>query len=867
MALHDLIGRMSMARAELGANDAFILDREDFYIVESGHVDLFTVLVDDRRNALTRTPFVARISAGNAFFGASITPYVDDGDRALFACQAVPARETVLLRGDREHFASPEAFDLDAVALIDDWVVAAAEFVARYEPPPPRDVLLLEADPDVRYAAGAAVSAHHREVLWVSVDRPGLFMGSPRFPVQKDTHLPLVEHTWLTLPEETRVSAVHSPSAILTGRLWPALDWYHVQLLRCARHYRAQRREESLSRLSRNQDHTIQLRGAMLRELTSPMNDTPAGSEPAGGNRSPLHAAAATVAAAAGVTLVDAPAAADGDPLVAVSAVVAPSGIRTRQIRLSPGWERRDGPSFLGVIPGNEKQPVAVVNSGSGAYRMVDPVSGEAAPGEPAASRIDRRARGDVLRTACPRRGQRPGGGATHAARPGPGHHAGGGDGEPGCAHRPADPDRDRKVAGRDHPPGGCLDVDRRADGPCPRCVRHRRRLGRRRAQHAADRGADRRGVAGRSVEQAARVAAVLLQALSRRRPGRSRQRREPHPPDADRSDRSCPGERRVLDLQLWAPVLLQLGACAVDGGGAGAAGGRVVVVHHAPDPPSTRRVHGARGDRRPGLSDDRRTRQTAPGPCRDPCPHALVGAIRQAEARTSGRTQVGGRPAHLQRAVRSTLPARAAGVDLVLAARRRQRGDRRHGRRCRDHVRSRRFPFVPCRVRAVHGEHGRADRHLDDGSGGASPVRTRHADHRGTTGKRRARNGAAGPVGANRIRARELPLSFRGTRCAQGRVILHPAGRVRRLRGPVRSRQVDAVSPAARLRETERRKRAARRTRHSVARSCRHAPPDGRGAAERPARPGQYLQEHCRRSGSHPQGGLGGGDRRRNRR
>lgn len=68
------------------------------------------------------------------------------------------------------------------------------------------------------------------------------------------------------------------------------------------------------------------------------------------------------------------------DPLDAVDAVVAPSGIRTRRIRLSPGWERRDGPSFLGIVSHEGPRPVAVVNRGRSAYRMIDPVSGEAAP-------------------------------------------------------------------------------------------------------------------------------------------------------------------------------------------------------------------------------------------------------------------------------------------------------------------------------------------------------------------------------------------------------------------------------------------------------------------------------------------------------
>ena len=380
MALHDLLRRVPTSRAELGANDAFLLDHEEeFHIVESGHVDLFAVMVDDRRNALTRKPFITRIPAGRALFGTRIAPSVEDDSPGFFAYQAVPALGTVLLRGEREQFVSPETFDLDAVVLIDDWVMATAEFVASYEPPPPRDALLLEADPDVRYGARSALSARHLEVLWVSVDRPGLFVGRREFPVQQGAPMPLTEHTWLTLPEAARVTAVHTPAAILSGRLWSAMDRYNLQVLRCAQHYLKADRNERSSQDSQKERDAVRLRGAMFRELTSPLSGVRADREPAHGHRSPLHAAAAIVAAAAGVALVDAPAADDRNPLDAVDAVVAPSGIRTRRIRLSPGWERRDGPSFVGMVAGKESRPVAVINDGGGAYRVVDPVFGAAA--------------------------------------------------------------------------------------------------------------------------------------------------------------------------------------------------------------------------------------------------------------------------------------------------------------------------------------------------------------------------------------------------------------------------------------------------------------------------------------------------------
>ena len=225
--------------------------------------------------------------------------------------------------------------------------------------------------------------------------------------MDKENLFPLAEHIWLTLPEETRVSAVHTPGAIITGRLWGALDRYNVQILRWRLALLGCRCATSghLSQLSRNRRQGVRLQEAMLGELTSLLVDTSPGSETAHGHRSPLQAAAAIVADSAGVRLDDSPAVVDDDvddPLEAVDAVVAPSDIRTRRIQLSPGWERRDGPSFLGVASPEEPRPVAVVNSGRGAYRMIDPVSGRGGPGEPAAGRIARHAGCDVLPAACP---------------------------------------------------------------------------------------------------------------------------------------------------------------------------------------------------------------------------------------------------------------------------------------------------------------------------------------------------------------------------------------------------------------------------------------------------------------------------------
>ena len=383
MARQDLLHRIPLSRTEVGAHNAFLLrSRDAFYIVESGYVDLFAVAVDSLRNALTRRPFVTRISAGQVFFGGLALPSSSHGNDGFTVFQAVPSRGAVLLQGKREHLASRDSFDLDAVSLIDDWVMNSSGFVARYEPLMPRKVLLLDADPDVPYGADSAVSAHHLEVLWVSTTRRTQFVGRPEFPMPPEVVLPLTERLWLALPEETRVSALHTPGAIAAGTLWRAMDIYSLQILRCSEFYWAESHEQNLKVHARSGQYHSRLRTTIVRELTSLLSDAPVGGPPVHGHRSALQAAAATVAEAVGVRLVDSPPpVGDLDPLEAVRAVVAPSGICTRRILLPSGWERRDGPSFVGVVlSGEESRPVAVVNRGRGAYEMIDPVSGGVVP-------------------------------------------------------------------------------------------------------------------------------------------------------------------------------------------------------------------------------------------------------------------------------------------------------------------------------------------------------------------------------------------------------------------------------------------------------------------------------------------------------
>ena len=196
-----------------GAHQPFLLDDPArAFRVEQGHLDLFAVeLVGGARTS--RRPFVTRIPAGSMCFG--VRPVAGEpASEAAFCFLAVPSAGAVLAEVERSAIVSVEDFDLDTTILIDDWVSGLSEFLTRGGRPPPRDARLVEADPDVPYPAGAALSAYPSSIVWVSADQPMRLLGRDEPVVAPGRGLtPLSSRTWIELSSICRRSICHSASA------------------------------------------------------------------------------------------------------------------------------------------------------------------------------------------------------------------------------------------------------------------------------------------------------------------------------------------------------------------------------------------------------------------------------------------------------------------------------------------------------------------------------------------------------------------------------------------------------------------------------------------------------------------------------
>ena len=366
-----LIERISGARTETGAYQPFIMDdRERVHFVEQGYLDVFAVELRDQE-VMGRRRFVARVSAGGMAFGSRRV--VDTGaDGHAFGFLAVPSLNAVITHGSREGVAA-DHFDLAATNWIDEWIANVSQFLVR-ERPPPRNALLLEADPDVPYPAGTALSAQHRDIIWVAADAPMRLVGRDDMVVDQGELLPITEHTWLEIDTDAGVSSVYTPTALVRGQLWPYLDRFMTRVLEFAIVAEA----ETASRAGvRRRKASAARRAAVadaLRQIGEVLGVGNDGGTAGAAALTSLQEAVALVARSCGASL-EPQTPADPNRSLAenLDILTSGSGIRTRWIALPPRWWRRDGPSFVGFVTredGQEK-PLALISQPGGGYRAV----------------------------------------------------------------------------------------------------------------------------------------------------------------------------------------------------------------------------------------------------------------------------------------------------------------------------------------------------------------------------------------------------------------------------------------------------------------------------------------------------------------
>ena len=177
------------------------------------------------------------------------------------------------------------------------------------------------------------------------------------------------------------MTAVYTPTALLTERLWPALLRFGARVLEYAILAEADARVELASR--RRRAHGA--RRASVAGALGGLSDVLRGSRDAvrapGEDQTPLQVAVRLVARSCGVSANVGGRAAEptlpagaSESAAVVERLARRNGMRMRRIMLAPGWWKRDGPSFVGFAAADDR-PLGVVSDRRGGYRAVDPAS------------------------------------------------------------------------------------------------------------------------------------------------------------------------------------------------------------------------------------------------------------------------------------------------------------------------------------------------------------------------------------------------------------------------------------------------------------------------------------------------------------
>ncbi|HEY8613138.1 MAG TPA: ATP-binding cassette domain-containing protein, partial [Roseomonas sp.] len=260
--------------------------------------------------------------------------------------------------------------DLDALVAIERWV----ESLAAVSAPQPRALStdLVEADPDLRFPAGAVLCAPHGSLVWVTVDEgEALALGDAALTLRPgDPAWPLTEANWLSLPAEGSITGSLTPSRMATGAVWQDLDAFGQLSLRrlCAEFSRRaqaaialQNRRAAANRASFGRG-LVDLGRAADTRLRIAATDVPEETDH-------WAAAFAQVAEASGIAL---PPALSGQTGLEERALSA--GVSFRSVRLSGAWWKADQGPLLGFVEDasapDGRRAVALLPEGARGYRF-----------------------------------------------------------------------------------------------------------------------------------------------------------------------------------------------------------------------------------------------------------------------------------------------------------------------------------------------------------------------------------------------------------------------------------------------------------------------------------------------------------------
>jgi ATP-binding cassette subfamily C protein len=370
-----LIGGLGSVR-EAGGNKPVLLDRADkVWVVEGGHVDVFSVRQSGGRQEGARQPFFTAAD-GDILLGVDLAG--KGRDRGMLAAGSFG---TALREIDATTFLElglePSKAD-DIQRLLRRWIRNASLAVGGKEIMP-RDSQDLGGDGRVSVKEGDIVHPTFKTV-WIRVESGrAAFMGRRDFPeVAVNQLFPLVRGTWLRALDGSVLSFREEWPSLDGGELRKTLEAFSGFILECAMANARRAEATQLARMVRREEAQRSILERGLSHLAFILKQQKLTVDVETDRREPLLAACRMVGQAAGIgvqiswTGKPEPGAAES-----LDDISRASAFRTRQVALKGDWWRRDNGPLLVYREGDER-PLAAIPVSRRRYELLDPVEGTA---------------------------------------------------------------------------------------------------------------------------------------------------------------------------------------------------------------------------------------------------------------------------------------------------------------------------------------------------------------------------------------------------------------------------------------------------------------------------------------------------------
>ncbi len=345
-------------------------DPQFVWFVEEGTVDIFIV---ERKDQVEQAAPQHLLRAETGRLLPGVAPNVGPTTLSLIA-KGLPG--TILRRISVASLSSID--DANLAEQVDSWVRDVSAMLSRYDTEATRSNMLVETG-EAPMASNGVISARSG-VVWLSGLLPGtgLFLGlldptdSRLDGGDMESRIPLVRDTWIMLAEPQQLSVHSSEKLAEEGLLIPALAHFHDVALLLERLNRGLAVVDEVNlereRVTNRQSDEIGARHRLF-DLYNLSEDTGTGSRGAA-----LLDALGMIGQHEGINFKLPEKADTSNSSEFLAHILDISGVRARRVRLNQGKNSLQGCSgaMLGFRE-EDQQPVALLPSMLGGYRIVDP--------------------------------------------------------------------------------------------------------------------------------------------------------------------------------------------------------------------------------------------------------------------------------------------------------------------------------------------------------------------------------------------------------------------------------------------------------------------------------------------------------------